>query len=35
MQDAQLYVEQNQFQFYTWEDANCCLAPAPPRHADP
>lgn len=27
MQDAQLYVEQNQFQFYTWQDADCCLAP--------
>ena len=27
MQDAQMYVEQNQFQFYTWQDADCCLAP--------
>ena len=27
MQDAQLYLEQNELQFYTWQDANCCLAP--------
>jgi hypothetical protein len=26
MQDAQLYVEQNEIQFYTWGDADCCLA---------
>jgi hypothetical protein len=26
MQDAQLYLEQNEIQFYTWGDTNCCLA---------
>lgn len=26
MQDATLYQEQNQMQFYTWGDTNCCLA---------
>ena len=26
MQDALLYQEQNQIQFYTWGDSNCCLA---------
>ncbi len=25
MQDAELYLEQNELQFYTWEDSNCCL----------
>lgn len=26
MQDAQLYLEQNEIHFYTWSDADCCLA---------
>ena len=26
MQDATLYVEQNEMQFYTWGDTECCLA---------
>jgi uncharacterized phage protein gp47/JayE len=26
MQDAALYPEHNQMEFYTWGDANCCLA---------
>jgi len=26
MQDAELYPEHNQMQFYTWGDMNCCLA---------
>jgi predicted phage baseplate assembly protein len=25
MQDAWLYLEQNELHFYTWEDTNCCL----------
>jgi hypothetical protein len=27
MQDALLYTDQNELHFYTWSDANCCLAP--------
>ena len=27
LQDAQLYVEQNEIHFYTWGDTDCCLAP--------
>jgi Baseplate J-like protein len=27
MQSATLYQEQNEIDFYTWSDANCCLAP--------
>ncbi len=26
MQDAELYLEQNEIQFYTWGDSDCCLA---------
>ena len=25
MQDAQLWLEQNEIQFYTWDDTDCCL----------
>ncbi len=27
MEDATLYLEQNQISFYTWSDTDCCLAP--------
>ncbi len=27
MQDSVLYLAQNEMNFYTWGDANCCLPP--------